>query len=106
MNIYQVRLINPDLDLDRTIAVSEDEYIWDAADEAGIKLPAGCLQGECSVCVAKIIAGEVDQSEQKFFSREELAQGYTVTCVAYPGSDCILETHQEQQLYQNSLYHT
>ena len=106
MNIYQVRLINPDRDLDQTIAVPEDEYIWDMADEAGIKLPAGCLQGECSVCVAKVIAGEVDQSEQKFFSPEELAQGYSVTCVAYPRSNCTLETHQEQKLYQNSLYHS
>lgn len=106
MNIYQVRLINSDLDLDRTIAVPEDQYIWDVADESGIKLPGGCLQGECSVCVAKIIAGEVDQSEQKFFSLEEVAQGYSVTCVAYPRSDCTLETHQERKLYQDSLYHT
>ncbi len=106
MNIYQVRLINSDLDLDRKIAVPEDQYIWDIADGSGIKLPGGCLQGECSVCVTKIIAGEVDQSEQKFFSLEELAQGYSVTCVAYPRSDCTLETHQERKLYQDSLYHT
>ncbi|WP_019505414.1 2Fe-2S iron-sulfur cluster-binding protein [Pleurocapsa sp. PCC 7319] len=106
MTTYQVRLINTDRDLDQTISVPEDEYIWDVADEAGIKLPAGCLQGECSVCVAKIIDGKVDQSEQKFFSPKELAQGYTVTCVGYPRSDCTLETHQEPKLYQNSLYHS
>ena len=104
MKVYQVRLVNQALNLDRAIEVPEDQYIFDIADEAGIKLPSGCLQGECSACLAKLIAGKVNQSEQKFLKPSEVDAGYTVTCVAYPLSDCILETHQEQVLYQNSLY--
>ncbi|RAM50452.1 MAG: ferredoxin [Hapalosiphonaceae cyanobacterium JJU2] len=104
MAVYQVRLINSATGLDRAIAVPDDQYILDMAQEAGIRLPSGCKQGECSACVAKIIAGEVDQSEQKFLRSHEVAAGYTITCVAYPLSDCTLETHQEQVLYQNSLY--
>ncbi|MEW6496779.1 MAG: 2Fe-2S iron-sulfur cluster-binding protein [Cyanobacteriota bacterium] len=104
MAVYQVRLVNPALDLDRTICVPDDQYILDIAEEAGIRLPAGCREGTCSSCVAKIINGEVDQNEQKFLQPSEIAAGYTVTCVAYPLSDCILETHQEQVLYQSSLY--
>jgi ferredoxin len=104
MPIYQVRLINPAIGLDRTIAVPDDEYILDMAEEAGIRLPSGCKQGECSACVAKIINGEVNQSEQKFLKKSEVAAGYTITCVAYPLSDCTLETHQEQVLYKSSLY--
>ncbi|PIG93753.1 2Fe-2S iron-sulfur cluster-binding protein [Gloeocapsopsis sp. IPPAS B-1203] len=106
MMVYQVRLVNPDIALDRTILVSEDQYILDIAEEAGIRLPAGCRQGNCSACVAKIISGEVDQSEQRFLQAAEIAAGYTITCVAYPLSDCILQTHQEQVLYHTSLYYS
>ena len=104
MAVYQVRLVNPTLNLDRAIAVPDDQYILDIAEEAGIRLPSGCREGTCSSCIAKIIQGEVDQSEQKFLQPSEIAAGYTVTCVAYALSDCTLETHQEQILYKSSLY--
>jgi ferredoxin len=106
MAVYRVRLINSTLNLDRTLEVPEDQYILDRAEAAGIRLPSGCLQGECSVCLAKILKGTVDQSEQKFLNPAEIAAGYTVTCVAYPRSDCVLETHQEQVLYKESLYYS
>jgi len=104
MAVYQVRLVNPAIALDRTIAVPDSEYILDIAEAAGIRLPSGCKQGQCSACIAKLVSGEIDQSEQKFLAKEEIAVGYTVTCVAYPRSDCTLLTHQEQLLYQSSLY--
>lgn len=104
MAVYKVRLVNADIALDRTIEVSDDQYILDVAEEAGIRLPAGCRQGECSACVAKRVTGEIDQSEQKFLRSEEIGAGYTITCIAYPLSDCILQTHQERLLYQSSLY--
>jgi ferredoxin len=104
MTVYQVRLVNPAIALDRTLAVPDDQYILDIAEDAGIRLPSGCKQGDCSACVAKLLRGEVDQSEQKFLGQPEIEAGYTVTCVAYPLSDCLLQTHQEQVLYQSSLY--
>lgn len=102
--IYQVRLVNEAKALDCTISVPGDRYILEIATQLGIRLPSGCLQGECSACVAKLVSGEVDQSEQRFLRPSELASGYTVTCVAYPLSDCTLQTHQEQVLYPSSLY--
>lgn len=104
MATYQVRLLNPVHKLDRIIVVPDDQYILDIAEEAGIRLPAGCREGTCSACIAKLVTGKVEQTEQKFLNLAEIEQGYTVTCVAYPLSDCTLETHQEQVLYQNSLY--
>ncbi|MBW4623293.1 MAG: 2Fe-2S iron-sulfur cluster binding domain-containing protein [Cyanosarcina radialis HA8281-LM2] len=104
MAVYRVRLMNPAIDLDRTILVPDNEYILDLAEEAGIRLPSACQQGECSACVAKLVSGRVEQSEQKFLQPSEIEAGYTVTCVAYPLSDCTLLTHQEQVLYKSSLY--
>ena len=101
---YKVRLINQDIGLDSTIEVPDNEYILDIAEEENIRLPSGCKQGKCSACVAKIVSGEVDQSEQKFLKKNEIGAGYTITCVAYPLSDCTLQTHQEQVLYNSSLY--
>jgi ferredoxin len=106
MAIYQVQLINTNLGLKRTIEVPDDQYIIDIAEEAGIRLPSGCKQGECSACVAKLINGEIDQSEQKFLRSQEIEAGYVVTCVSYPLSDCVLETHQEQVLYKSGLYYS
>jgi ferredoxin len=104
MAVYQVRLINPEIALDRTITIPDDQYILDMAEEAGIRLPSGCRQGDFSACVAKLVSGEIDQSEQKFLRPKELEAGYTITCVAYPVTDCTLQTHQEKVLYQSSLY--
>jgi ferredoxin len=106
MAIYQIKLINPNLKLNRTIQVPDDQYIIDIAEEVGIRLPSGCKQGECSACIAKLISGEIDQSEQKFLRPQEIQAGYVVTCVSYPLSDCVLETHQEQVLYKSSLYYS
>lgn len=84
MAIYQIQLINPNLKLNRTIQVPDDQYIIDIAEEVGIRLPSGCKQGECSACIAKLISGEIDQSEQKFLRLQEIQAGYVVTCVSYP----------------------
>lgn len=104
MTHYQVRLLNPERGIDQTLTVPEDQYILDIAEDANLKLPSGCRQGDCSACVAKLISGQIDQSEQKFLNLEEQEAGYTVTCVAYPQSDCTLETHQEERLYSSALY--
>ncbi len=105
MAVYQVRILNSDQRLERTLSVPDDEYILEIAETMGIRLPSGCKQGDCSVCVAKLIDGEIDQNEQVFLRPAEVEAGYIVTCVAYPRSDCTLITHQEQTLYKSSLYH-
>ncbi|MDZ8106959.1 MAG: 2Fe-2S iron-sulfur cluster-binding protein [Nostoc sp. DedQUE12a] len=105
MAVYQVRLINPSLGLDCTIEVPDDQYILDIAEDANIRLPSGCKQGECSACIAKLISGEINQNEQKFLRPSEIEAGYVVTCVTYPLSDCTLQTHQEQVLYKSGLYY-
>ena len=84
MTNYKVRLINQDIGLDSTIEVPDNEYILDIAEEENIRLPSGCKQGNSSACVAIIISGEVDQSEQTFLNSHEIEAGYTITSVAYP----------------------
>lgn len=98
--IYTVTLVNQAEGLNTTIEVWGDEYILDAAEQEDVQLPYVCRTGSCVACTGKLVEGSVDQSDHSFLKQKELDAGFVLTCRAYPVSDCVILTHQEEKLFE------
>jgi ferredoxin len=74
-----------------TVEVAEDEYILEAAEDAGLRLPYDCRSGTCTTCMQKCLEGEMDQDLAFAISDEELERGYRLICIGSPLSDIVLD---------------
>ncbi|MFB6211258.1 MAG: 2Fe-2S iron-sulfur cluster-binding protein [Halobacteriales archaeon] len=81
-----------------TIEVANNETLLDAGEDDGFDLPYACREGQCLSCSAHIPDGPsedfVVHDNQEMLSDDELDEGYTLTCVAYPRADFTLETRE------------
>ena len=95
--LFSVTLITPQGE--RTIQVSPDEHIWDAAHQAGINLPALCHQGRCLTCAGRLVdGGDVDQSDSVSYFPEDREAGFVLPCTGKPRSNLTLRTHQAGEM--------
>ncbi|MDY6937771.1 MAG: 2Fe-2S iron-sulfur cluster binding domain-containing protein [Cyanobacteriota bacterium] len=87
----------------RTIEVPEGQTVLEAAHNANIDLPSSCYSGVCTTCAAKILEGEVEQSDGMGVSPELQAEGYALLCVSYPRSNLKIESGKEDEIYDRQF---
>jgi ferredoxin len=87
----------------QSFEVDGGQVLLEALESEGVSLPYGCRYGGCISCAAKLLVGEVDQSEGVALNGRQLADGYVLLCVARPLGDCTLEVGVEShdKLYRN-----
>jgi ferredoxin len=79
--------------------VPEGEYILRSFEEQGDPLPFSCRNGCCTACAVRVLEGQIDQREALGLSRETRAQGYGLLCVARAIGPLVVETQDEDEVY-------
>jgi len=74
------------------VEVGPDEAVLEAAERTGLGLPFGCRRGACATCTGRLLAGDVThRREPRALKARHLRDGYVLTCIAVPQSDCRIE---------------
>jgi ring-1,2-phenylacetyl-CoA epoxidase subunit PaaE len=64
--------------------IEDKTTILQAGVKAGIDPPFSCEAGICSTCMARVLEGAANMDENNILTKDEVAQGYILTCQAHP----------------------
>ena len=80
----------------RAFETTADETVLDAALRAGLDVPRRCMGGNCGVCRARLLEGEVAYPNGRplGLSAAETADGLVLLCRAHARRDLLLETFE------------
>ena len=76
-----------------------DRYILESAEEQGIRLPFLCRNGACTTCAVRVLSGDLYQPEAMGLSTALQQKGYALLCVSYPRTNLVVETQDEDEVY-------
>jgi ferredoxin len=97
---HKVKIYNKFIDQEVDVEVPEDRYIlWEAEDQ-GLMLPYACRMGCCTACAVRVKEGEMYQPEGLGISNELKKKGFAMMCIGFPRSDLVLETVEEDEVYE------
>jgi ferredoxin len=83
-----------------TAKVTGDRYILHTAEDQGAELPFSCRNGACTACAVRVLSGDLRQPEAMGLSPHLQRQGYALLCVSYACSDLVVETQDEDEVYE------
>jgi ferredoxin len=85
---------------DYSFQVPEDQYILQTGERQGVVLPFSCRNGACTECAVKVLSGQLQQPEAMGLSQDLQQEGYALLCVSYARSDLVVETQNEDEVYE------
>jgi ferredoxin len=97
---HTVRIYNRQTETFYSVDVPEDKYILQTAEEQGVSLPYSCRNGACTTCAVRVKSGELYQPEAMGLSPGLRDRGYALLCVSYPQSNLVVETQDEDEVYE------
>lgn len=98
-----IRIHNRQTDTWHTLEVPEDQYILQYAETQGVQLPFSCRNGACTTCAVRVLSGEIHQPEAMGLSPQLKQRGYALLCVSYPRSNLVVETQDEDEVYEQQF---
>ncbi|HQR02525.1 MAG: ferredoxin--NADP reductase [Proteobacteria bacterium] len=72
------------------VRCNSEEPMLTAMLRAELKAPHSCLVGSCASCMCKLERGEVDLRKNDALDKNDLAEGWTLACQAYPKSERVV----------------
>lgn len=100
---YRVTVIDRQRNLEYVIQASPDRYILHTAEFQGAELPFSCRQGACTACAVRVISGDLVQTDAMGLSPQLQRKGYALLCVSYAQSDLVVETQDEDEVYEQQF---
>ena len=97
---YAVRIRDRRTNTEHTVEVPANRYILETAEEQGVKLPFSCRNGACTACAVRVLSGDLHQPEAMGLSPHLQRQGYALLCVSYPRASLLVETQDEDEVYE------
>lgn len=83
-----------------TFTVPEDEYILKSLEQQGFKIPFSCRNGACTTCAVRVKSGDLEQKYAMGLSPDLQRRGYALMCVSHAKSDLVVETQDEDEVYE------
>ncbi|MDQ2097619.1 MAG: ferredoxin--nitrite reductase [Tychonema bourrellyi B0820] len=65
----------------KEVACSEDEFILDVAERAGVELDSNCRSGNCGTCKQKLLEGDIAY-DGELDALKDIESGFILTCSA------------------------
>jgi ferredoxin len=100
---YQVKIIDRQRHQEYTIQALSDRYILHTAENQGAELPFACRQGACTSCAVRVISGHLTQKDAMGLSPQLQQKGYALLCVSLAQSDLVVETQDEDEVYEQQF---
>lgn len=95
-----------------TLLPSQHSFVVNGADSlleaslrAGLAMNYGCSSGNCGLCKARVLSGQVEKTRHQDFviSEAEKNQGYVLLCSHTAASDLVIEVHEASRANEIQL---